>query len=341
MARSVAVLVGFGNVGKELAALLVKNEYRLNIELAAVAASRGSVIIGGPADRVNLLKLIEKGDKLDKHPMFKPGLGPVETAGIVGADLAFIAIPPSYETGEPNRTLYYSLLDMGVSIITADKTVLALEYDRFMGEARKRGLFVGYRATVMAGTPVLDVARGLRLRPVERVEAVLNATSNYILSLVEKGLSYDEAVRKAIEYKLAEPDPRVDTHGYDAAAKLAILSCTLGHCISLADVKREPLETVGEEEVRAAPSRGYRVKQVAFADYTRGVYKVAPLKVKAGTPLGRAEGEGNAAVFHLEGSPVSIEGPAGPAWRTARVLVTDAYDYLEWLETVGKQGGTI
>ncbi len=329
MVKSIAVLIGFGNVGKELAKILLRQGEDLGIELAAISASRGSVLVEGPADRVNLHKIIEAGEKLDKHPMFREGLNPIEAVDSVGADLAFIAIPPSYESGEPNNTLYRSLVEMETSIVTADKTVLALDYKGFMDYAKKHRVFIGYRATVMAGTPALDAARGLRLRPVERIQAVLNATTNYILSLVEKGLSYEEAVARAIEYKLAEPDPTVDTHGYDAAAKLAILSSTLGYSLRLPEIERIPLETISEEEVRKALRGGKRVKHVAIADYERKEYVVKPVVLDTGDPLAQAEGEGNVAVFELEGSRIVLSGPAGPAWRTARVMITDALEYLE------------
>ncbi len=324
-------VVGFGNVGKELVKLLLREGEKYGIELVGVSASRGSVLIGGPADKVNLLKLIENNQNLSNHPSFKEGVSSVEAALVTGADVALIVLPPSYETGEPNTTIYKALVEAGISIITADKTVLARDYAGFMNFAKSRGVYVGYRATVAAGTPAIDVARGLRGREVSSIRAVLNASSNYILGLVEEGLSFHEAITKAKEAKLLEPDHRIDTHGYDAAAKITILANTLGYKLSMNEVERVPIESYSEKEIRESLTKGMRVKQVALADFENKVFKVYPEKVGARDPLYRAEKEGNIIVFKVEGENIVLEGPAGPAWRTARTMVTDLLEYIEIL----------
>ncbi len=320
------VIIGFGNVGRALLKELVKIK---EFNIVGLASSRGAVIVQDNKDLKETLLIAKKKQKLDKHSKFIEGLKSIELAKETNAKLAFIAIPPSYETGEPNRRIYYGLTDLGVSIVTADKTVLAREYIELKNKVHEKGLFIGYRATVAAGTPILDVARGLRGRGVERIRAVLNATTNYILSLMEEGLSYREAVEKAIEEELAEPNPQVDTHGWDPAAKLAITVSELGTPITIMDVIREPLETIPEEEVRRAIGEGYRIKYIAEAILGEEKYIVHPAKIKREDRLANVSGNINVVEFTLENEKVVIEGPAGPAWRTAKVMVTDAIEYLE------------
>ncbi len=323
------VVVGFGNVGRALVLELVEGPYSRLFDLVGVVSSRGAVVICDEDGLQEVVSLAKKGEKLDKHRGFSDGVGAVEAASEAGAELAFIAIPPSYHTGEPNRSIYYGLAGKGVSIVTADKTVLAHEYDKFKKFIAEKGLFLGYRATVAAGTPVLDVARGLRGRQIRRVRAVLNATTNYILTLVEKGMSYSEAVEKAIKEQLAEPDPTIDTHGYDPAAKIAITVSELGYTTSIRDVERLPLDTINEEDVRKALREGYRYKYVAEADLEEKKLIVHPVKLKETDRLARASGITNIVEFILEDSPVIVEGPAGPAWRTAKVMITDALEYID------------
>ena len=320
------VIIGFGNVGRALLKELVKIK---EFNIVGLASSKGAVIVRDNKDVNEALLIAEKKQKLDKHSKFIEGLTSIELAKETSAELAFIAIPPSYETGEPNRRIYYGLIDLGVSIVTADKTVLAREYVELKNKVYERRLFIGYRATVAAGTPVLDVARGLRGREVERIRAVLNATTNYILSLIEGGLSYREAVEKAIEEELAEPNPQIDAHGWDPAAKLAITVSELGTPITIMDVIREPLETIPEEEVRRAIREGYRIKYIAEAILGEETYIVHPAKIKREDKLANVSGNINVVEFTLENEKVVIEGPAGPAWRTAKVMVTDAIEYLE------------
>ena len=331
-------LVGFGNVGRSLGKILLSNPPIPEIEVAGVANSKGGVLVEGPADRAQLARLLNSGERLEKHPSFRPGLGPVEGAVVSGANVAMITIPPSYETGEPNRTIYYGLVGEEISIITADKTVLALDYNGIIRESRNRCLFLGYRATVAAGTPALDSARGLKGRGIERIRAVLNASTNYILGLVEEGYTYEEAVRKAVQAELAEPNPRIDLEGYDPAAKLAILANTLGYEASLNDVERVPLTSIPEDEVYKARRKGGRVKYVAYADFTKGVLRVEPQIVDSRDPLASAVGEENVIVFQLESTSIVLRGPAGPAWRTAKVMVTDLLEYSERLEEAGLCG---
>lgn len=323
-------LIGFGNVGRELLLRLVSVERDIGVGVTSISSSKGSVIIGGPGDLARAVKLAREGRRLEEHEGFREGMDPVEATLVGGSEVALITLPPSYITGEPNRTIYRGLINNEISLITADKTVLALEGLGFLEEAWKRGLFIGYRATVAAGTPAIDAALGLRLRNVTSVKAVLNATTNYILGLVEKGLSFNEAVEKSIKAKLAEPDPTIDTHGWDPAAKLVILSNTLGYSVKLEEVERSPLESVGEDVVRESLRKGRRVKYVASADFERRVYSVRPEVVDQTDPLAGAEGEDNVLLFSLEDSTIVLKGPAGPAWRTARVMVTDLLDYKEW-----------
>ncbi|RLG81021.1 MAG: hypothetical protein DRO40_10315, partial [Thermoprotei archaeon] len=209
------------------------------------------------------------------------------------------------------------------------KTVLALEYRNIKQYVQKRGLFLGYRATVAAGTPVLDVIRGLKGREISLIRAVLNATTNYILSLIEKGLNYKEAINKAIEERLAEPDPYVDIDGWDPAAKLSIMLSELGIPITIHDIHRESLKTISEEEIRCAIRRGYKIKYIAEAILDKKKYSVHPVKISQNDRLSAAIGHINVVEFHLENEKIVIEGPAGPAWRTAKVMITDALEYLE------------
>jgi homoserine dehydrogenase len=331
------IVVGFGNVGRALVLELVEGAHSGFFSLVGVVSSRGAVIICDEDGLQEVVELARRGEKLEKHRGFSDGVGAVEAASEAGAELAFIAIPPSYRTGEPNRSIYYGLAGKGVSIVTADKTVLAWEYEEFKRFMAEKGLFLGYRATVAAGTPVLDVARGLRGRRVERVRAVLNATTNYILTLVEKGMSYSEAVEEAIREQLAEPDPTIDTHGYDPAAKIAITVSELGYTASIRDVERVPLDTVDEEDVRRAIGEGYRYKYVAEADLKEKKLIVHPVKLREADRLALASGITNIVEFVVEDVPVIVEGPAGPAWRTAKVMVTDALEYIESRRGLNKE----
>ena len=316
-----AAIIGFGNVGRRLFLETLGNPF---IDVTIVSSSKGSVYIRGLRELRAVEALAREDKKLDSYEGLV-SVDPVDAVEEGGVDVAFIAIPPSYESGEPNYSMYRSIVNRGVDIVTADKTVLALDYHGFLSYAETRGVRIGYSATVAAGIPAIDTARALRYRGVERVEAVLNATTNYIITLVEEGLSYEEALERAVKEKLAEPDPRVDTHGWDPAAKLSILLSTLGYKVTLRDVERIPLEEVADpDRARKAVSRDMRIRYVAHADLKRGEYRVEPLEIPENDPLAKTHGIYNTIKYHLEGETITLSGPVGPAWRTAKVMISDA-----------------
>ena len=119
-----AAVIGFGNVGRAVVRESSRG-YGPPIRFVAAASSRGAVVIRSRGDEEALLKLGEVGERLDSHPTFVEGLGAIDAVSESGAELAFIAIPPSYERGEPNESIVKALLEQGISVVTADKTVLA------------------------------------------------------------------------------------------------------------------------------------------------------------------------------------------------------------------------
>lgn len=327
-------VLGFGNVGRELVIELLKLR---DIKLVAVASSKGYVSIVDETDSSEIISLARSNSNIMYHSEF------VETSKSYRVfidnrvDLVFIAIPPSYETGEPNRRIYYELVDNDISIITADKTILAIEYSKLMSRVCEKNLFIGYRATVSAGTPVIDVVKALRNRGVERIRGVLNSTCNYIVSLLEKGFNYSEAIDKAVKDKFAEPDPRLDTHGWDPGAKLVILVSTLGYNVSIHDVVRIPLDTVNESSFSNVLNAGYRYKYLAEADLVNKKYTVYPALIPINDRIANIHETYNIVELSLENEKIFVEGPAGPAWRTARVMLADLLDYIAFRETLERK----
>lgn len=319
-----AIVIGFGKVGRE-----VVKQARLmgvGIEFVGALSSKGGAVLREREDMATLEELAQVGEGLSEHPSFTPGLSVQDLVKAADPDIAFVAIPPNYASGEPNMSIYRDLARLGVSTVTADKTALAMDFWGTLKMFLSEGARLGYRATVAAGVPMTDVARAIRWRGVNSFTAILNATTNYIISLIESGMRYGEAVSKAIEDGYAEPDPTVDTHGWDPAAKVAIIASILeGRSISVREVERVPLGEGIEELINSARKRGHVIRYVATYERGRGA-SVKPAELGPNHPLTKASGTHNVAVFRLEGEEVIISGPAGPAWRTARVMIGDALD---------------
>jgi len=299
------------------------------LKVNAVFSSSGGLELSGFEDLRRLSKYAVEGFKLSQVPGFKEGMHPLDYVGGGDVDIAFFAIPPNYLIGEPNTKLFLGMLREGVSVVTADKTVLARGFWRVIKYAEENEASVGYRATVAAGTPVVDVAWALRSRGVVRLRAIFNATTNYILGLIEEGLTYDEALKRAKAEKVVEPDPTVDTHGWDPGAKLAIVSSIIaGRDVTVFDVRKTPLEAVDFSDIKKVVKEGWRVKYVAEANFKSSEFVVKPELIPRGDPLYDVVGHRNVAVFEVEDDAIVVKGPAGPARRTARTLLADAMSVL-------------
>jgi homoserine dehydrogenase len=169
---------------------------------------------------------------------------------------------------EPARTLVTTLLERGTPVVTANKSLLAAAGDELSASAARGRTSLRYEASALAGVPFLGTFGSRPLaRAVDRVAAILNGTSNYILSTMEaERLSFDEALGRAQALGLAEPDPSADIEGRDAAEKLVLLLRHLG----VASIDRDALETTGivgieTRDLEVARQFGGRLKPVVHA----------------------------------------------------------------------------
>ena len=338
--RSVRVAVfGFGGVGRELARLLafrggeIERRYGIRFLVVAVADSRGAAVKPEGFTGYELLKLVEahRGG-VSNTPWGRSGWSINEVYDEIVPDIHVEATPPDYSTGEPGLSHAFKAVRKGAHFVTANKAPLALKFWEIMEEASKNDVYVGYKATVMAGTPLVSMLRGLRGYSIRRVEGILNATTNYILSLMEdKLVDLSDAVRIAVNDGVAEPDPRLDLEGWDAAAKIVIIANTLGIRLGLSDVNREPLNASLKDVISAA-RRGFRLKYLAVLEGDGGGAWVGPGEVPRESFLGMARGVLNAVRIDVGVNVISLSGKGGGVEVTAHALLSDMLEAVRgWL----------
>ncbi len=324
-------VAGFGNVGREFVRLLaerrglLRDRYGFEPRLVFIADSRGWLGSPGGLD----WGLVERALGAPRGGVSgleggRPGGTVLEAVESIGVDVLVDATPSRYDDPGEAFSWWTRVLDAGGAVVAADKAPLATRCGELLGAPRGRRLF--YKATVMAGTPLIDVLRfGLAGRRVERVTGVLNGTTNYVLGLVEKGYSLQEAVREAQERGYAEPDPSADLEGLDLAAKAAIVSCTLGAPVSVWDVERRAaVDEAAAERARRAAERGRRLRYVAVVEPGTGRAFVDLVEVGPGNPLYSLEGVMNAALIEtVEAEPIYIQGPGAGPRATAAAMLSD------------------
>jgi len=323
---------GFGNVGRALARVLaskseyIRGKFDVEVSVVGVVDSRGAAVNTEGFAKFELLKLTE---------MPRSGVSLFKPYGVESADLNYVlekakpdivveVTPPNYDTGEPGLTNILSSLKAGAHVVTANKAPLALRFDEVMGEARRRGLEVRFRATVMGGTPFIDTLMSIRSAKIERVEGVFNATTNFILTEMEdKVVDFYEALRYAQLIGVAEPDPSLDIDGIDPAAKIVIVSNLIGRPLKLRDVRRVSLRTVSLSDILQAVRRGHTVRYVAFVDAVKGEAAVEPREVPSNCVLALARGIMNVARVVLDTGELVFMGRGGGPVETAHSILDD------------------
>src|SRR6478736_8643081 len=199
---------------------------------------------------------------------------------------------------EPAGSYVLDLLRGGKHVVTANKQLVARRGAELFEAASGSGVQLRFEASVCAAIPVIKVLReSLVVTNVHRVLGIVNGTTNFILTRMEAGAEYDEALREAQRLGYAEADPSEDVNGADAAAKMAILATVaFGTRVQLEDVVRDGIEHITSDHVRAARELGMAVRLVGSAVVVDGAFdvRVEPVFVDLHHPLAAVEGPSNA-----------------------------------------------
>jgi homoserine dehydrogenase len=233
---------------------------------------------------------------------------------------------------EPARTFMLKLLEGGKDVVTANKALLAEHGPELFERARKLGRSIAFEASVGGGIPIIaNISTCLSANQIESIHAILNGTSNYILTQMEAaGMSYDQAVADAQRLGFAEADPSMDVDGSDASQKLAILAhLAFGARVAWHEIPRRGIDTLDQADLRLAKELGYRIKLLAVARASSGRLEahVSPALVKLGTPLAEVRGAYNAvSVVGDAVGRVFFSGLGAGQMPTASAVVADMID---------------
>jgi homoserine dehydrogenase len=255
--------------------------------------------------------------------------------GVLTDDAAAILGDPSIQVVaevmggvDPAGGYVLELLRRGKPVVTANKQLVARRGPELFEAARAGGVQLRFEASVCAAIPVIKVLReSLVVTNVHRVLGIVNGTTNFILSEMELGRSYADALAEAQRLGFAEADPTDDVAGFDAAAKMAILATVaFGSRVPIEWVDVEGIEDVTDEVVAAARAMEMHVKLVGRATLAgeRVDVRVGPALVDAHHPLAAVEGAFNAVMLQGDAiREITLEGPGAGGSETASAVVAD------------------
>lgn len=304
-------LVGCGNVGRSFLRVLVAKEvelrrrYDIRWRLTGVATRRCGWLVDPHG--LNPIAII------NGH---WPGSREAQPANVTKwfekshADVLVEASPLNVLTGQPAIEHLKAALDFGAHALTANKGPIVYAFEeltRLASEKKKKFL---YESTVMDGVPIFSLfPLGLPAVDLRGFHGVLNSTTNVVLTEIERGLSFDEAVKRAQAMGIAETDPSADVDGWDAAFKVAALAIVLmGVPVKIEQVRRTGIRELSVEKIRSVRDAGMRYKLVCRAE-RRGTgveCTVAPELLLAGEPLANLESSSSAIRFDMDVFGLSI-----------------------------------
>jgi homoserine dehydrogenase len=229
---------------------------------------------------------------------------------------------------EPTGDYVLDLLRRGKHVVSANKQLVARRGAELFAAASESGVQLRFEASVCAAIPVIKVLReSLLVTNVHRVLGIVNGTTNFVLTEMEAGKSYDEALAEAQARGFAEADPTEDVSGADAAAKMAILaSVAFGSRVELDEVDRVGIDELDPMDVAAARQLDMVVRLVGAARLVEGHVdvRVRPSFVDRHHPLAAVEGAFNAVMLQGDAiREITLEGPGAGGIETASAVVAD------------------
>ena len=333
-----ALLLGFGNVGQTLAEILTRKRHDfpglrgLDLSFAGIF-TRSHGALAGTLELGEALETMRVQGRFPPEHRHFTTMGTLEAVRTLDYDvLVELTVLSIRERGEPALSHVREALRRGRHVVTANKAPLAFAYRELSTLARERGVQLLHESTVMDGAPLFGLARAsLQGCTIRGLAGILNSTTNFVLTEMERGVSLESAVQTAQAEGFAEADPRHDLEGWDAAAKITVLANALmGASQTPFDVEREGITSVTTARIQEVLGSGKRLKLVcrAWCDPAGVRTRVGLEAVPAEHPFATLSGNGS--VLRIE---TDLMGPILVA-QEEPTLYDTAYGVLNDLLTI-------
>ena len=324
------ILCGFGVVAQSFAKLLdsrtaeLYTKYGLKPRIVGVFDSKGSAT---DSSGLNLNKLLSVKKKYGTVGNYQKNSekGGVNMIHSIDADVLIETTASNYKDAEPGLSHITAAMKAGLHIISVNKGPLALAFPSLMELASYNQVLMRFSGTVGGGTPILDYAKNsLSGERIVSFQGILNGTTNYILSNMHSGMSFETALTDAKKRGYVEADESLDLDGLDAAAKLVILAnWIMGMKVTMPDIKLTGIRKVNDEVIKNAEKNTTAIKLIASCN---GGLEVSPKQIPINDPL-CVNGTLNAISFTSEHSGTqTIIGRGAGGTETASSILRDLID---------------
>ncbi len=337
MAHKVA-FIGFGGVGQGLMEILrtkkenLKRSLGLEIEVVSICdLIKGSIHHPDGLDIEKVAKVMQTTGQLEDYPEVDGlirGWDSLTTIEHTNADTIIEITYTDVHTGQPAIDHCRAAFQNGKNVVMSNKGPVAVAYHELSELAKEAGVAWGFEGTVMSGTPALRMPLvSLTGNEITEIKGILNGTTNFILTEMEKGISYEEALKQAQQLGYAEADPTSDVEGYDALYKVVILANVLmGVPLKKEDVICKGITHLTLQDIEEAKLANKRYKMLGRIkkDGDHVVASVQPEKLDLPDPLAGVSGATNAITYECDLSgPITLLGAGAGIMETGFALLID------------------
>lgn len=328
------MLIGFGVVGQGLAKILhdktktLKEKYCFEPKIVGVATGSRGILYNSTGLSIPKLLEANKQGSFSHYPdedgLERDFSDTVDLIQRRGADVLVEVSPTDIKTAMPAAKYFQAALTSQKHIVTANKGPIAIGFKQVLQRAQEANLQIRYEATLMAGTPIINtVLDSLAGCDILSVRGIVNGTTNYILTEMENGLSYEAALKQAKALGYAETDPTADVEGYDAAAKVLIMmNAFFGKSLQFDEIDVIGITGLTETHISNAKSASERYKLIASVSPDSG--KVQPERLPLSDPLAQVNGATNAITVQTDlMGDITIIGAGAGQQETGFALLSD------------------
>jgi len=329
------VFIGFGTVGQGFAQILaekrrfLKEKFGFEYDVVAISDIRkGSVLQENGLDLLKILDLTKKTGTVLGYELGQKGLSSLETIEQSNADIIVEVTWTNLKTGEPGLTHIKKSLATCKHVVTTNKGPIAIAYHELKRIAEKHDVFLRFEGTVLSGTPTLNLTiEDLAGTRISSVKGIVNTTTNFILTEMERGKSYEEALKEAQRLGYAESDPTIDVEGWDAVGKVTILAnASMEGNIKVRDVERTGITGITVADIEKAHREEKKIKLLAEAWRENGkvMAKVSLQSIPLTDILAYIDGNMNALKMNTDVlGDVLVAGPGAGGIEAGYALLSD------------------
>ncbi len=336
-------LIGFGTVGNGLVEILrekestLKGNYGFEYSIVAVSDFKKGSVYHENGLNINQLLELDAVGSLEEYPGGLKGWDALTTIRNSNADVIVELTYTNVQTGQPAIDHCQAAFENGKHVVTSNKGPVAVAYRELQELADLNNAQFRFEGTVVAGTPIINMAtQSLAGCDITCIRGILNGTTNYILSEMEQGSAYEDVLKRAQDLGYAEADPTGDVEGWDALAKVVILSnVVMGGNISTGDVDREGITGISLKDIEIAREAGRRWKLIGETKIVDGeiVASVSPQQLPLSDPLASVMGATNALTFTTDYlQDITVVGPGAGKMETGYSILTDLLDIHRTLQ---------